>query len=218
MQRIVPIAPSKAVRIGMWTFLASLAALFASSLLGYLLMRFDGPRAPRAGALVTPVALWWSTAILAAGGWFLARALASVRRERQTAFRRCMLASTVCGFGFLVVQGPALFDLLRAYEASETRPSAAPSRPLSDDEREFLRAQAAAAPRQAQLYAVVFTLIVLHALHVLGGLLPLVLVTMRAYAGRYDHEVHTGVLLCTMYWHFLDAVWFVMFAVFAFVG
>ena len=49
----------------------------------------------------------------------------------------------------------------------------------------------------------VFFLIIVHALHVVGGLVPLIVVTRNAHAGRYDHEYHGPVKRLAMYWHFL---------------
>ena len=36
--------------------------------------------------------------------------------------------------------------------------------------------------------------------------------TARAFAGRYSPAFHPGVRYSAMYWHFLDVVWLVMFA------
>ncbi len=58
-----------------------------------------------------------------------------------------------------------------------------------------------------------FMLTGLHAAHVIGGLIPLAVVTRRAREGRYTRIFHPGVALCTMYWHFLAVVWIVMFIV-----
>jgi cytochrome c oxidase subunit 3 len=38
------------------------------------------------------------------------------------------------------------------------------------------------------------------------------LVTHRALARRYDASHHAGVEYVAMYWHFLDAVWLVLYA------
>jgi cytochrome c oxidase subunit 3 len=62
------------------------------------------------------------------------------------------------------------------------------------------------------LYAWTFyVLTVLHALHVLGGLPPLMLTTVRALRHRYGPERLAGVTYCAMYWHFLDAAWIVLY-------
>ncbi|MCZ6542722.1 MAG: cytochrome c oxidase subunit 3, partial [Planctomycetota bacterium] len=51
-----------------------------------------------------------------------------------------------------------------------------------------------------------------HALHVIGGLIPLAAVTIRSFRNRYSSTDHAAVRYCAMYWHFLDGVWIVLFA------
>jgi heme/copper-type cytochrome/quinol oxidase subunit 3 len=48
-------------------------------------------------------------------------------------------------------------------------------------------------------------------MHVVGGIVMLLIVTARTFRGRYDHEHSTPVYNAALYWHFLDAVWLVMF-------
>jgi cytochrome c oxidase subunit 3 len=48
---------------------------------------------------------------------------------------------------------------------------------------------------------------------VIGGLIALSQVIARSRAGAYDHEHHDGMRLAGMYWHFLNIIWIVMFAV-----
>ena len=52
-----------------------------------------------------------------------------------------------------------------------------------------------------------YLLTILHAAHVLFGLVPLVLVTIRARAGRYTADDHETIHLVGMYWHFLLVTW-----------
>jgi cytochrome c oxidase subunit 3 len=64
----------------------------------------------------------------------------------------------------------------------------------------------------AHLYIFTFYVLTgLHGLHVVGGLIPLVVVARRAAAGRYGSADHNGLVLCAMYWHFLDVVWITLF-------
>jgi cytochrome c oxidase subunit 3 len=53
--------------------------------------------------------------------------------------------------------------------------------------------------------------VLLHAAHVVGGIILLALVARKAFRGGYDHEHHLGVHHAALYWHFLDIVWLVMF-------
>ncbi len=56
-----------------------------------------------------------------------------------------------------------------------------------------------------------FVLTGLHALHVIGGIVPIWVVTRRANTGRYSAKDHDGVRLCAYYWHFLGVVWIILF-------
>lgn len=58
-----------------------------------------------------------------------------------------------------------------------------------------------------------FVLTIMHALHVIGGLIPLIIVLYRATQYHYHHNDYRGVEYCAIYWHFLDAVWIGVFVV-----
>ena len=66
---------------------------------------------------------------------------------------------------------------------------------------------------QSNLWAWTFyVLTALHALHVLGGILPMAVVTRNALQHRYTPENHRGVTYVGMYWHFLDVAWLGLYA------
>jgi heme/copper-type cytochrome/quinol oxidase subunit 3 len=67
---------------------------------------------------------------------------------------------------------------------------------------------------QLHLYGMLFVLVLLHALHVIGGLIPMAVIGHHAWRGRYDHEHHAAVRFLAAYWHFLAAVWVIMFILF----
>jgi cytochrome c oxidase subunit 3 len=58
-----------------------------------------------------------------------------------------------------------------------------------------------------------YSLVGLHAFHVTAGLLMLTIVLLFALAGRVGHEQSARVGVLSMYWHFVDAVWVVVFTV-----
>ena len=58
-----------------------------------------------------------------------------------------------------------------------------------------------------------YVLTALHAAHVIGGLIPLIVVYIKARRGRYSRNFHPGVRYVTAYWHFLDVVWVLLFLV-----
>jgi heme/copper-type cytochrome/quinol oxidase subunit 3 len=60
--------------------------------------------------------------------------------------------------------------------------------------------------------SIYYTLTGFHALHVLIGLLILGALLMRARARLFSRQRHLAVELGSLYWHFVDGVWLLVFA------
>ena len=58
-----------------------------------------------------------------------------------------------------------------------------------------------------------YSLVGLHAFHVTAGLIMLLAVAFFAFAGRVGSEQSPRVEVLSLYWHFVDAVWVVVFTV-----
>jgi cytochrome c oxidase subunit III len=58
-----------------------------------------------------------------------------------------------------------------------------------------------------------YSLVGLHAFHVTAGLLMLSIVLLFGLAGRVDRDQSVRVEVLSLYWHFVDAVWVVVFSV-----
>jgi cytochrome c oxidase subunit III len=63
-----------------------------------------------------------------------------------------------------------------------------------------------------------YSLVGLHAFHVTAGLMMLGIVAIFAAAGRVDAEQSARVEVLSMYWHFVDVVWVVVFTVVYILG
>jgi heme/copper-type cytochrome/quinol oxidase subunit 3 len=184
----MPPVPRRTATIAMLLFLASLSILFLSSLFGYFFIRLHN----RDKELHFPPLLWASTVAIVASSITMSMALRSVKRERLPMFRLYLLLTVVLTVLFVVIQTPALAGVMRTHWASS--------------------------PSGNTLYGLVFVLILLHAVHVLGGLIGLGRVVYGAYRDRYDHESYVGVQNVTWYWHFLDIVWLIIFLSMSAVG
>jgi cytochrome c oxidase subunit 3 len=57
----------------------------------------------------------------------------------------------------------------------------------------------------------------LHALHVLGGIIPLVIMVGRAYASKVRSYNSVPVEVMSTYWHFVDMLWLYLFIFFMWV-
>ena len=211
--------------VGMILFLAALFMLFAASLLAYVMVRINGVNAPAAGTIHLPGLLWLSTAMVIGVSVALTIATRQIREGKHRSYRKSLTAALALAAGFLTVQAPAMVNLLSQHAS--------------------LRAT------NVRIYGLIFFLILLHALHVLGGMVVLVIVTVKAHRGAYERPVvnpdaappaaaassesapggalnyerapvkvtsedlgHDPIRHTTLYWHFLDAVWIVMFTVF----
>jgi cytochrome c oxidase subunit III len=58
-----------------------------------------------------------------------------------------------------------------------------------------------------------FTMTGFHGAHVLGGLVLLGLILYRGAKGQFSSQHHVGVAAVTLYWHFVDVVWFFLFGI-----
>jgi len=199
--------------LGMWLFLTTLGILFAASLGAYLVIRLMTLDAltdpvtgqvvrragPPLGSIPMPSGLWVSTAVMLASSYTIHLSLRAIQQERQAVFRRCLAVTVALAALFLVVQTPSLMTLMNEHLAYRQQ--------LSGD-----------ASLGLMPYGMVFFLIVLHAAHLIGGIIPLGVVTDHAWRNRYDHESHNPVKYVAMYWHFLDVVWLCLFAGLLLIG
>jgi len=68
------------------------------------------------------------------------------------------------------------------------------------------------APKDHAQGSIFYGLTGLHGAHVFIGLLLLGMVTTRAFRGHFSPESHRGVEIPGIYWHFVDAMWIVVYS------
>jgi cytochrome c oxidase subunit 3 len=69
------------------------------------------------------------------------------------------------------------------------------------------------APHDNAFTTTFFCLTGLHGAHVAVGLTLLAMATIRSFRGHYSPEHHHGVEIPGIYWHFVDVMWIVVYAV-----
>ena len=126
------------------------------------------------------IAFVFSSALLAIGSACLFNAVHAVRREHQMRFRNSLVCALVTGTLFVAVQTYALSCLVRQQPAGD-------------------------AANSAVMFVAVCAF--LHGMHFVIALLFLTHVTIQAFADRYDHEYHWGVIFCAWFWHALGIIW-----------
>jgi cytochrome c oxidase subunit 3 len=171
--------------LGMWVFLAALTVLFLAAIVGYLVVRLKATDWPPPGMPRLPSGLWLATVTLLAGSATIDQAHRAIRRGEPALSTRWLAVTTALAFVFLSVQSWNWWGLIRLHLTAASN-----------------------------LYAFTFFMLTgLHAAHVVGGVVLLLVVLARSFQGRYGSGAYSGVSYAAMYWHFLDAIWLLLFAV-----
>jgi cytochrome c oxidase subunit 3 len=167
-----------------------MSTLFVAFLIAYLLLRRNAPTWPPPGAPLPPRGLWISTLVLAGSSGTLVLAVRAARAGAARALRRWLAATLQLGILFLVVQA----ILWRSVFASGR----------------FTFSDA---------YGTIFySLTGLHGAHVIGGILFLSRASSRARHDPAGPKTRLTLALCSTYWHFMGAVWVVIFSVLYFMS
>jgi cytochrome c oxidase subunit III len=186
-----PIHIPGAGTIGMVLLIASLSMLFVASMVAYILIRSKTvaaqttPTWPPPGLPHAPNSLWLSTIVILITSVTIQFAFNAIRRDDEKKLLKWLWTTFALGCLFLALQTFNWF--------------------------EFYRAIPPGTQLQGAYLGMFYTLTGLHAAHVIGGLIPLAIVIHFARKGRYSRNFHPGVRYSTIYWHFLDAVWIILF-------
>lgn len=129
--------------------------------------------------IVMPPVFWVSTALILAGSVTSEIAKRSLRRRRGANFKIWISVTMVLGLGFLTAQLMAWRQLVASgFYLNKNFHSS---------------------------YAYIFT--ALHGVHLIGGLIALAYVTLRAQVGWTAVRRRVAVDVTALYWHFLDVLW-----------
>jgi len=180
-------ARSSASRFGWRLFIASLAVLFLSMWIGFVIIRVENADTWPTDLPGLPGVLWISTLVLLTSSVTMHRALIATRRHRPRQTYRLLAATLALGLIFILLQVMAWLswqgDIGMLWYGNQ-------------QERFAL--------------AALYVLTALHALHVIGGVLPLGWMTVRSHTGVFSGKNHSPVEAMAGYWHFLDAVWLII--------
>ena len=137
-----------------------------------------------------PPILWANTAVLLASSIVLDRSRRALRSGNRSGFNLWWTAATALGFLFLGGQVSAWYQLDAAGVFMASNPGS----------------------------SFFYLLTGAHALHVLGGLAALVYVDVQAWRLRLGPAKRTTIDVSAVFWHFLDAVWLCVMALFVVWG
>ena len=124
-----------------------------------------------------------NTILLIISGYIMYQALRAIQKDRIQQLRILLVFTGVFGLFFLGIQGWEWIQLIRK-----------------------------GLTLQSGIYGGIFyVLIGCHAVHVLGAVIWLTIVTGKAIALKYSHTHHTAVETCTIYWIYVVALWPILY-------
>lgn len=165
-------------------FLGSWAMMFAALFFAYGMLRSRLPQWPPPGTPPLPRLLpGINTVVIAFSSIAMHRALTAARRAKAATVFRAVAIGVLLGLLFLSLQLVLWTGLWRA----------------------GLRPEGGAYP------SVFYGLTAIHAIHVAVGLGGLAWVLERAYAHSFGPQRNLGLRLWTSYWHFVGAVWLLIY-------
>ncbi len=171
--------------LAMWCFILAELAVFGVFFLVYAVFRWREPALFAAGQRSLDLTLpTLNTLFLLAGSAAMLAAVSRFAEGRQLAGRRALALTMLCGGGFLALK---LYELVGKFARGIT---------LSTND----------------FWMFYLSLTVFHFLHVVLGMVIVAAVWRLARDGRYTPDAMDGVETAAAYWHMVDLVWLVLFA------
>ena len=182
--------------LGMLLFLTSEVMFFAGLFAAYFNVRANAPGGiwppiipdsapPEQYHLAILPFVGPATVLLILSSFTAQFAVWGIRRGDRTAFLRNLAVTVVLGIVFLVMQG---IDYALLYSEGITLDA-------------------------GTFGTTYFTLTGFHGAHVFGGVIMLGVVLYRGMAGQFSARHHDAVEAASLYWHFVDVVWIVLFSI-----
>jgi len=169
----------------MWCFILAELAVFGVFFLVYGYHRWRDPALFATGQQHLGLLLpTLNTLLLLAGSAAIVAAVRAFSLDRQLSGRRWLLLTLLSGGGFLLLKG---FELGGKFAAGITLSS-------------------------SDFWMFYLSLTVFHFLHVVLGMVIVVAVWWQARDGHYAGAAIEGVETAAAYWHMVDLVWIVLFA------
>lgn len=134
-----------------------------------------------------PVVFYYSTAVMLISSVTMQMALKAFKERGMKQYRRLITLTAILGLGFIAMQ---IIGFSQLWESG-------------------LKLQGSAGA--AQFLYVIFGL---HAIHVLGGAIALLIMFFKAFSARIRSYNVVPVEVVSTYWHFVDLLWIYLFVFF----
>jgi cytochrome c oxidase subunit 3 len=169
----------------LWVTIGSILMMFAGLTSAYIVKRSQASWL----MIEIPMMFWYSTATILASSVTVQLALKALKKREIINYRRLLLVTAVLGVLFIVLQIAGF----RQFAAQDIRLVGAGSNAS---------------------YSFLLAISGLHGIHVLGGVVALVVIAIRALSSSTRNYSSVPLEIAATYWHFVDALWIYLFIFF----
>jgi cytochrome c oxidase subunit 3 len=135
----------------------------------------------------TPTVFWYSTAAILLSSITIQMALRSFKQREMNRYRQLMAVTAILGVAFITLQWVGFMELWNS------------------------GIKFAGVAGAGQFLYVIFGL---HAVHVLGGAIALLVMLIKAFFSQTKTYGSIGLEVMATYWHFVDILWVYLFVFF----
>jgi cytochrome c oxidase subunit 3 len=169
----------------LWVAIGSILMMFAGLTSAYIVKRSQASWL----MIEIPMMFWYSTATILASSVTVQLALKALKKREMLNYKRLLLVTAVLGVLFIVLQVVGF----RQFAAQDIRLVGAGSNAS---------------------YSFLLAISGLHGVHVLGGVVALVVIAIRALNSSTRSYSSIPLEIAATYWHFVDALWIYLFIFF----
>lgn len=139
-----------------------------------------------------PTVFWYSTAVILLSSLTIQMALRSFRQRDMSRYRQLLAMTFVLGIAFVILQWIGFSELWNVQGVKMKGVTGA-----------------------GQFLYVIFGL---HAIHVIGGVIALLVMFLKAFFGKKKNYSAVPVEVAATYWHFVDLLWVYLLVFFIVIG
>jgi cytochrome c oxidase subunit 3 len=169
----------------LWVAIGSILMMFAGLTSAYIVKRSQASWL----MIEIPMMFWYSTATILASSVTVQLALKALKKREMVNYERLLLVTAVLGVLFIVLQVVGF----RQFAAQDIRLVGAGSNAS---------------------YSFLLAISGMHGVHVLGGVVALVVIAIRALNSSTRNYSSLPLEIAATYWHFVDALWIYLFIFF----
>jgi cytochrome c oxidase subunit 3 len=173
----------------LWVAIGSIVMMFAALTSAYIVKKNQANWLE----FDLPKVFWYSTVTILASSVTIHLALKAFKAREMGRYRSLITVTAVLGLLFITLQYLGFRDL-------------------------EMRNIALTGPKSNSAASFLFVITGLHMVHVLGGVIALLVIFIRAFASRTKTYSALPIELAATYWHFVDVLWIYLFIFYNWIG